>query len=123
MADEKLIHVKLEYEEALKAKRDILSSEMGLLRIARAIKNYRISRTEELRLKLQLYKKIKELKANIAKLQQVLPKIRIPEILSDKKNSKKEEAQREYIPKKKDLYYDELEYELQEIQRKLKSLE
>jgi len=116
---ENIIHIKLEYQEALEAKKDILSSEMNLLRIAKKIKKYREFREEELELKLELFKKIKETKANIGKLQKTLPTLKIPEIL------KKYQEDTEIIGIKKttkEKPYDDLEYELQKIKDKLDAL-
>ena len=42
MKNENLIHVKLEYGEALQARRDILLSEINLLRIVSIIKKYHL---------------------------------------------------------------------------------
>ena len=55
MKEENLINVKLEYGEALQSKKDILTSEMNLLRIAKALKNYHILRTKELKSKSKLH--------------------------------------------------------------------
>ena len=117
MKNENLIHIKLEYEEVIQLKKGFLSSEMNLLKIAKSIKKYRFLRLEELKTKLKLYKKIKEIKNNITKLQIILPKIKIPEILKKGKGS-------EEIEKKiKEKQYDKgLESQLREIQNKLKAL-
>ena len=52
MNNKNLIHVKFEYDEAIQGKKDILSSEIGLLQIAKAIKNHRTLRAEEFNAKL-----------------------------------------------------------------------
>lgn len=118
MKNENLIHVKLEYEEALQSKRDVLSSEMNLLRIAKTIKNYHLLRTEELKIKSKLYRRIKEVIANIKKMQITLPTLKIPEIL--KKDKEVEEPKKVQVKEKQ--YDDSLESQLQEIQEKLKSI-
>jgi len=81
MKNENLIHVKFEYEEACQSKKDILSLEMNLLKILRAIKKYHPLRSEELKTKSKLHRKIKEVITNIGKLQTILPRLKIPEIL------------------------------------------
>jgi hypothetical protein len=118
MIKENLIHIKLGYGEALQTKRDILSSQMTLLRIAKAIRGYGIYRSEELELKLVLYKKIKELKMNLGKLQKTLPKPKIPDIL-------KKEGQEKTEPKSKKTKSPErgIEEQLQEIQKRLNELQ
>ena len=115
MKNENLIHVKIEYEEALQSKKNVLSSEMDLLKIAKIMKEYRFLRLKELKLKSRLHTKIKGMITNIRKLQATLPKLEIPEILKEDKSFKKAD-------KIKKTQNDELEYQLQEIQDKLKSL-
>lgn len=120
MKKQSLIHVKLEYNEALQSKREILSSEMNLLRIAKLIKKYRILRTEELKIKTKLHRTLKEITTNLKKMQTSLPKLEIPEIL--KKDREIEETISEE-PKIKEEQYDEgIESQLQEIKDKLKAI-
>jgi hypothetical protein len=119
------IHIKLDYSEALQAKKDVLGSELGLLKIARAIKNHQVLRSDELKMKLRLHRKLKELKTTITKLQQVLPKVKIPEILEDKedKEEKKEDKKQTARKRAKERAHDiSLEVQLQEIQERLKQL-
>ena len=118
MKNENLIHVKLEYEEALQSKKDILSSEMNLIRIIRIIRQYRLLRLKELKTKSKLHQKIKDITANIKKMQTILPKIKIPKILKKEKTAKEpEKLQIEEKPYDKDL-----EKQLRDIQDKLKSI-
>lgn len=120
MTSENLIHIKLEYGEALQLKRDILSTEMGLLKTAKIIRIYGNSRSEELRLKLILYKKIREVKINIGKLQKILPKLKVPEIL---KRDEKNEFSSKPKTRKRTYSDDSLESQLQEIQNRLNELQ
>ncbi|MCK5624476.1 hypothetical protein KAI04_01390 [Candidatus Pacearchaeota archaeon] len=115
-----IIHVKLEYNEALQSKKDILSSEIGLLKVAKAIKKHQILRSDELKIKLRLHRKLKELKTNITKLQQVLPKVKIPEILEGKRESPEEQIIKPKIEKR--AHDSGLESQLAEIQARLKEL-
>ncbi len=114
MTDEKLIHVKLEYEEAVQSKKDILSLEMDLLKTIQTIKTYHKFRTEELQLKIKLHQKIKALMTEIRHLQKNLPELKIPQIL-------KEDGIEEIIPKEKH-HDDNIESQLKKIQAKLDSL-
>ncbi len=118
MKDENLIHIKLEYGEALESKRDILSSEMNLLRSAKTAKDYHSLRAEELKIKIRLYQKIKEIVMSMKKMQTILPELKMPEVL------KKEEQIEKYknVSPKEKIYNSEIESELQEIQRKLKAI-
>jgi len=118
MKNENLIHVKLEYGEALQSKRDVLSSEMNLLRIAKTIKNYHILRAEELKTKSKLHRRLRETITNVKKAQITLPKLKNLEIL--KKGEEIKEPKKVQVKEKK--YDDYLESELQEIQEKLKSI-
>jgi len=119
MKNENLIHIKFEYEEALQSKKDILLSEMNLLKISKTMKNYSSLRLEELDLKLKLFKKIKEINADLGKLQISLPRLKIPEILKKDEDSEEVSKVKEI---KERPYEEDIEYELQEIQDKLRSI-
>lgn len=112
MAEENLIHVKIGYSEAVEGKKDTLSAEMNLLKIIQTIRKYELLRMKELKLKIKFYKKLKELKLNIKKLQITLPKIQIPEIKREEKIETKSNSKK-----------DNIEEQLRKIQRKLESLE
>ncbi|MBA7597718.1 hypothetical protein ES703_04724 [subsurface metagenome] len=118
MIKENLIHIKLGYGEALQTKRDILSSQIGLLRIAKTIRGYGFYRSNELELKLILYKKIKELKMNLGKLQKTLPKLKIPEIIKKERWEKTEPKSKKIKPPERNI-----EEQLQEIQKRLNELQ
>ena len=112
-----LIHVKLEYSDAVDSKKDFLSSEISLLKTASSIKRYSILRLEELKIKNRLAGKIRELKLTASRLHQVMPQIKI----SKSENVKNKEDKSFELNKK--YFKDDLEYELQEIQRQLMDLE
>ena len=114
MTDEKLIHVRLEYEDAIQSKKDILSSEMDLLKIIQTMKKYHELRSEEFKLKIKLYRQIKILLTEIRRLQTNLPKLKMPQIL-------KEHETKEISQKKEIIDYN-IESQLKEIQEKLNSL-
>jgi DNA-binding transcriptional MerR regulator len=118
MTNENLIHIKLEYGEALQLKRDMLSTEMGLLKATKIIRNYGYFRSEDLRLKMILYQRIREVRMNIGKLQKILPKLKVPEILKkDSMVDKKQEI-------KKSPHSDQgLDIQLKEIQNRLDELQ
>ncbi len=123
MKSENLIHIKLEHSEAVQSKRDILSSEMNLIRILRITKKYHSIRDNELDKKLMLLKKIRELKMNIGKLQITLPKVKIPNILKENEEKLETKSIKEKVEKSKIKDHDnDLEYQLREIQEKLRSL-
>jgi len=111
-----IIHIKLEYEEALEAKREILSSEIGLIKIVKIMKRYELLRNEELRLKTKLKRKSAEFNIEMRKLQRDLPEMQMPESI---KRLEKEHN----VPVKREKQERDLEFELHEIQDKLNSLQ
>ena len=119
MTSETPVYIKLEYEEALKSKKDMLSSEIALLKISEKIKNYQHYRIQEIELKNKLLKAIKELKTNSGKIQKALPKPKIPEILNNSQYFETE-TKPTAKTKKKD---ESLESQLQEIQNRLNELQ
>lgn len=120
MTSENLIHIKFEFEEALQSKRDALETEMELLKAARAVKKYRTLRLKELKVKASLYQRLKETKSNLKKLEQILPKIKIPKILEDKDYEKMFETEK---TSKEKLHDKDIESQLREIQEKLSALQ
>lgn len=105
--------------EALKARRSILSSELGSLNIAKKIARYREIRMEELGLKARLYGKMKEAKSSIKKLQSLLPNPKMPRIM------KREQVMEEHLGKTKSTTREQgdIESQLREIQRRLAELQ
>ncbi|MCK4647798.1 hypothetical protein KAT24_02625 [Candidatus Pacearchaeota archaeon] len=119
MKEESLVYVKLEYDEALQSKKDILSSQVNLLKIIKVIRHYRVLRLEELKEKAKMYRKIKELIANIKKIKTNFPKIKIPQL----KKSDEEKEFKEKIKETQESDHDDiLETQLQEIQNKLRAI-
>jgi len=115
MSNDNPIYIKLEYNEALQSKKDILSSEIDLLDIIKIIKKYHLFKSQELKIKLNLYKKLKEFRINLGKIQQTLPKI---------KNLETDDQKEEIAAGIEHKIYDpSLESQLQEIQNKLRDLE
>ena len=121
---EKLIHIKFNHSEAVQSKRDILSSQANLLRIVKTTKEYQSLRTEELKLKIRLNRKIKELLTSMRKLQ-TIPKIKIPEVLQKnyEENIEDEEKITNKIKQTKNKTYDkDIESQLADIKEKLRNL-
>lgn len=111
------VHVRIDYEGAIQSKRDLLSSEVAFIRILKTIRKYSLLREMELNNKLKMQKKMKELKANIIKINEAFPKIKIPDILN------KGGLQKENIPKtKEEDKTNDLESQLREIQERLRRL-
>ena len=117
MSSENVIHIRLDYMEALKAKKAVLSSELTALNIGKKIARYREIRMEELELKMKMYNKMKEIKSSIRKLQIILPNPKMPKIL-------KEQAIEHHTGEEKVLHDENsIESQLREIQRRLERLQ
>jgi len=120
MTKENLIHVKINYDEAVDSKREILSLQMHFLKILRAIKNFGYLRTEEINQKTNFSKKIKSIKSDINKIQVLLPKSDIPEKYKKKPEIKHKEIKERLIEKRE--AEDDLDIQLREIQEKLRAI-
>ena len=118
MTSENVIHIRLEYGEALGAKRGILASEINSLQIAKIVGRYKALRMAELGVKNRIYTRMKETKANIRKLQVILPVPKVPRII---KRVHKEEMHATAI--KPTPQSEDIESQLSEIQRRLNSLQ
>ncbi len=120
MSSESVIHIKLDYMEALKARRSILSSELGSLNIEKKIGRYWAIRLEELGLKERLYVKMKETKSNIKKLQSLLPNPKIPKIIKREETIEKVGKAENGLGTHSE---GDIESQLREIQRRLNELQ
>jgi len=120
MKEENLIHIKLEYDEAVQSKSSVLSLEMNLLRIMKNIRQYNFLRIKELKTKTKLRTKIREFKKNINSMQLILPKIKMPKLLQKEEESPKQSTPTPVVERKP--YNTDLEMELRDIQEKLKAL-
>jgi len=114
--NESFIHIKLEREEALESKKDVLASQFTLLKILKRVNSYRAYRSKEFELKIEFYKKIKELKAKMINLEKAIPKLKTPKKLNKEEQTKPQ-------PKKPEIRDSSIEGQLQEIQRRLEELQ
>jgi len=114
-----VVHLKLEYDEALIGKKDILSSEINVLQLLKVIKRYHILRNQELNKKLEMQKKIKDIRIKLDLLTKLIPKPKLPKSLQKKEEGFSERI----ISLSYEKHLNPLEKELKEIQRKLKELE
>jgi hypothetical protein len=118
-----LIHLRFDYSRAKNAKKDLLTSEISLLNIAKAIKNYKTLRLEELKKKEMIYSKIKSTKTDLTKLKRSLPKVVIPKILKKEVVDEDEKKEDKHHKQNKVTKYGTIEDQLRQIQAKLKALE
>lgn len=117
MKAQNLIHVKFGYDEAIKSKKGMLSSQIGLLKIAKIIKMHKALRVEELRLKQMIHRKLKELLTSLNKIEGLLPKVKMPHILKEYEEDEKTE-----LEIKENRYDEDLENQLRDIQNQLNNL-
>jgi len=117
--NENAVHVRIEYEEALESKKSLLSLEMELLRVVQSIRRYNHFRNKELKSKIKLESKMKSLIIDTRKIEKTLPKVKIPE----SKKPGKETSEEKQKKKKEEKYDLTIEQELQDIQRKLSSMQ
>lgn len=99
-------YIKLNYEEALSAKKELLSSEINVLQITKKLKEYRKLRKRESVLKGNLKTSFNLLKTKVNLILSSFPK--------DEKNMPKINR-----PKKEKSVDKSLQDELEEIQKKL----
>lgn len=120
MKDENVMYVKLENDEGVKAKSDILSIQMSLLKILRAMRGYSKTRAEELKIKSKLFNSIKETNANIKKIQENIPKLTTSPIKKPEEEHEFKSILKERRSEKQDT---DLESQLRDIQEKLRALQ
>jgi hypothetical protein len=122
--NEGTIHIRLESGESIQSKRDLLSSEIGLINAIKSIKTYHFLKNEEFKIKLKLSKKIIALNVDLKGLQKNFPKIKIPSILGRPEIPEVEPEKK--VEKIKEINQNHgegnFEDELLKIQKKLNSL-
>ena len=119
------IHIKLNYFEAKQARKEVLLSEIALLKLSKSIKNYKDLRFQELENKQKIYKKMIEIKKDLTRLQRLMPMPKIPKLIEknhipEKVNQEIEDIQKPILHK---MERTTIEQELEDIQRKLKALQ
>ena len=113
-------YIKLTGPEMTYGEKNLLHSQLELLKSIKICKNYQILRKQELRSKLALKRKLSELKNNLKEFEKLLPKIKEapkPKITK----SKSEKIKIPEITKKKSKA-KALESEIEEIKSKLQKL-
>ena len=117
MKENNLVHVKVDYNEAVESKKDILSMQLNLINAIKNIRIYKIVRMKELKLKNKLKRTTASALTNIKKIENALPKIKI-----NKSPKRKTESYVEDVNNKSSGDFV-LERELQDIQEKLRMLQ
>jgi len=105
------IYAKVEYENAISARREILSAEIDLLNSIRIIQKYGKLREEELLLKIKLKRLLRDIKDNLRNIIASTPKTeRIEKEMKEKREEKKKKGK------------PSIEDELRQIREELRSL-
>jgi len=118
------VHVGINYNKAVSAKKDILNCEKEFLEIIKHIKTYDSLKKKEISLKNKVKREISSLRIIITKIQEDLPKTeeikKFDKIKKEEIFIKTPKEKRKVIPVAKKE--DHLEAELREIQEKLDRL-
>ncbi len=114
------VYLKLEYNEAIESKTDLLHSEISFLNLMKIMKRYNALKMEELRIKSEIYKAIRELDASVKKTKSSFPFLKIPERAKREEIIKREAS--EEIKPTGEAFDENLESELKSIQDRLKSI-
>ncbi|MBD3247022.1 hypothetical protein GF378_00175 [Candidatus Pacearchaeota archaeon] len=133
MKAENFIHIRFEHDSAVECKRDMLATEIDLVKMNKRLRQYIDAREKELEIKENMRKKLKSLSTDLGKLHKEMPGIKIPSLLKKKKKHKKsEEDEEEEKPMKKKkgskkkreegADTEDLDKELQKIEKQLESL-
>ncbi|GIU68374.1 MAG: hypothetical protein KatS3mg001_224 [Candidatus Pacearchaeota archaeon] len=119
--EENPIHIRFEYFDSLRMRKNILILEELILKMTKRVNFYFSERQKELNLKMLLYKKFKDLKSLLNSSQKRLPNIKDQKIFFEESLGYQKEEKEEIIKKgKKELSIEE---QLKEIQRKLEELQ
>lgn len=113
MMDEKNVHVMLNPGESLDLQRELLNFRADLIRMIKTRKRHELLRKEELKLKAQARKALKEVNSNILHINRIWPKPEIPKSARESGSGNAGAKEGEEV---------DLETQLEEIKRKLESL-
>ncbi|MDP1728582.1 MAG: hypothetical protein Q8L27_00070 [archaeon] len=116
------LHIRIEYEEAIAVKKDILLSEQDLLETINYTRNYNILRKQELILKEKLKKELEALNTLVHEIEKNLPKESLH--YDDEPSSQNLEAPIVKRTEKKigDKKKTEVEKQIEDIRARLASL-
>ncbi len=128
--NDSLIHVKLDYEEAVQSRKDILLTESELIKSVQAIRKYKELRMKEIAMKLELIKRVRDFRTQWRNTRHLLPSMELPKIVEEfeegkhkKEHHKEHKKEKHHEAKiKEEKHHDNLELQLREIQEKLNRL-
>ena len=105
-----LRHIKLDYDDAVYGKKELLNSELNILKILKRFRSYQLLRRKESIAKSKLRNQLQSIKARIKNLDETIP---------TKKISKSKEKKKTLAEDKESIGIRD---ELDEIRRKLEEL-
>lgn len=117
MAQENPVYCRLDYSESLNSKKKILFSQIHLLKLLKIVKRYKLLKNEEYKIKLKIHKNIKEIEILLNKTRSLFPFVKLS------KKIRRQSIQKVEGIEKVIKFNDDLEGELEEIQKRLKELE
>ena len=104
-------YIKMDFEETLEAKKQLLFAELNIIKTAKRVRNYKILRKRESTTKNKLKIALKTLKTKINLIKSDFPQEEMPQIPKTREKRKQE------------LQEQDIKQELQEIQDKLARLQ
>ena len=113
MMDEKNVHVMLNSDESLDLRKELLNFQADLIEMMKTRKRHELLRKEELKLKAQARKALKEVNSDILHINRIWPKPEMPKIARESGNGNADVKGGEDV---------NLETQLEEIKKKLESL-
>lgn len=124
VSEDNAIYIKLDYAEALNARRGVLSSQLSSLNMAKKVGQYKVLRLQELGLKSKLNGKMRELKSSVKKLQAMLPSGKLPKIIQREMEREKAQGSEKTSEKVGRIrQQSDIDSQLREIQRRLAELQ
>jgi len=116
MSDNQFMHIKMEYDDAMSLKREILFSEVHFIKMLQKLQRFSELRAKEAFLREALIQFLHEMRSDITFFEKRLPK------LKEKPTPEKKAVQKEKQKLHKKRYDSALEIQLEEIKQKLDSL-
>ncbi len=116
-------YVRLETEEAIVAKRDVLSLQMELLQTLSKISSYKKLRKQETRDRIELKKRLREVKLAMGSLLELIPEVEKPKIRFRRKSSGRREVREVKRKEKEATLKKNVDEQLAEIKARLQRLD
>ena len=125
MKNDNLMHIRIDYEGAKQSKKDLLTTEISVIKAVQTLHAYKALKLQEYEAKAKLQAKIKEARLTLISLERILPKVKMAKELEEEHEEKVKEHKEKHVISKKEImkvHEDPLESQLREIQEKLSRL-